>query len=377
MSSPDIVVYGATGLVGRRVAHLLDAAGAAFAIAGRSASSLAELGAALPSAERRIASLDAAQLAKAFAGVRVVVNCAGPIAEVGEPVLVAALAAGAHHLDLGGDQTYVHAMYERHESTARRAGLVSLPGAALSCAIGDWAAAWAGAQVAGAREDAGDVVRDTPAPRIAEDDPFDDIAISYVYDDLVMSPASQRSLFGRLDARGLAWRRDRWEAAPGGARRSINAGADLGGERQVVSYPAADVISVPRHLAARAVQTYLSTTRSKAATRVLGLVARALPFVPRAATELLAPYQPEEHEYERTRFAVVAQVRRGFSSAQVTVSGHDPYVTSAVIASWIARHLAARRAGPTGMRAPSELFHPEQALREVSLAAGLAVEPSF
>ena len=92
MSSTDLVVYGATGLVGRRVCHLLDAAGAAFAISGRNADALAALGAALPAAERRQATLDPAELARAFAGARVVVNCAGPIAEVGEPVLVAALA---------------------------------------------------------------------------------------------------------------------------------------------------------------------------------------------------------------------------------------------------------------------------------------------
>ena len=74
---------------------------------------------------------------------------------------------------------------------------------------------------------------------------------------------------------------------------------------------------------------------------------------------------------------MIAQAKRGFSSAQVVVRGSDLYRTSAIIAAWIARQLVARSTGPVGMRAPSELFRPEPALREVAEAAGLVVEPSF
>jgi hypothetical protein len=109
----------------------------------------------------------------------------------------------------------------------------------------------------------------------------------------------------------------------------------------------------------------------------LRLLARAVPFVPRRATELLAAYEPREDEYARTTFAVIAQARRGFSAAQVGVRGHDLYRSAAIIAAWIARQLVARSTGPVGMRAPSELFRPEPALREVAEAAGLVVEPSF
>jgi hypothetical protein len=359
----------------------LYAAGAAFAIAGRHGPSIESLGAELPSATRHVAAIDdTPALARAFGGARVVVNCAGPLAVVGEPILVAAIAAGAHYIDLGGDQAFLHAAYERHESAVRRAGLIAMPGAALGCAIGDWAAAWAAAHVCGATDDAldADVVRREPAPRLADDRPFDDVAVSLVFDDLVLSPASQRAVFANLHARGLAWRRDRWEStAPAAERRRINPGIAMGGERDVVSFPGDDVITVPRHVATRAMQTYLSTTRNAVASTALRLLARAMPLVPRRATELLAPYTPKEYEYERTRFAVVAHVRRGFSSAQVVVSGTDQYLASAVIAAWIARHLAARGAGPVGMRAPSELFRAAAALREVGAAGGFVVEPGF
>ncbi|HEY1815261.1 MAG TPA: saccharopine dehydrogenase NADP-binding domain-containing protein [Kofleriaceae bacterium] len=374
----DVVVYGATGLVGRAVCARLDEAGAAFALAGRDLAALHAI-ADWPHAERLIApSDDPAALARAFAGARVVVSCAP--AAVDEPILVAALQAGAHYVDVGGDQAAMHALYERHESTARKAGCVALLGAGVDCALGDFAAAWAAAYVCGApgeRSD-GDVIRAEPVPRLADDRPLDDVAISYVFDDLVLSPAGQRAVFAGLHARGLAWRRDRWEpCAPAAETRRVNAGLAMGGEREVSSFPGGDVISVPRHIASARVQTFASTTRRRAAQTALRLLARAMPLVPARATEALAAYEPSPEDYARTIFAIVAQAKRGFSAAQVIVRGADLYATSACIAAWCARQLVARTAGPVGMRAASELFRPAAALAELAGIAGLTVEPSF
>ena len=377
MRSSDVVVYGATGLTGRLACYELDAAGVELAISGRDARKLTALTTELPAATVRPAAIDDAEaLATAFAGARVVLNCAGPASITGERVLVAARAAGAHYVDLGGDQAFLHAMYERHESTARRAGRVCVPGAAFECALGDWASAWAAAYVCGFADD-GELVRVAPMERLADDRPLDDIAVSYVFDHLVLSPAGQRAVFDGLHRRGLAWRRDRWESvAPASEKRRVNSGLEMG-ERDVVSFPGGDVITVPRHVAARAVQTFMSTSRRPIVATALRVLARAMPLVPKRATDLLASYTPDEEEYARTRFGIVAQARRGFSAAQVTVHGSDMYRTSAIIAAWITRQLVARSTGPVGMRAPSELFRPDQALREIAAAADLVVEPSF
>lgn len=388
MTAPAIVVYGATGLVGGRVCTALDAADIPFVAAGRHRAALEKLARLVGATDWRVAELEHEALVAAFSGAKVVVNCAGPLAEIGDAVLVAALAAGAHYVDLGGDQALMHDLYERHDSTARRAGRVVVSGCGLNCAIGDWAAAWAAMHVCGLTDarpgctpgalEASDVVRETQVERLAEDQPLDEIAVSYIFDDLVLSPASQKAVFGNVKTRGLVWKRDRWEQVPQAVeRRRVNAGPAMGGERDAVSFPGGDVITVPRHIAARAVQTFVSTTRSSAATAALRLLARAMPLVPKRATDLLAPYQPHEEEYARTRFAVIAQARRGFSAAQIVVSGTDMYQTSAGIAAWVARALAARRAGPIGMRAPSELFRPELALCAVAESVGLAIEPSF
>lgn len=370
---PDVVVLGAGGLVGRRVVTELVAAGLEVAVAGRREAALDDMGLPVHVAD----AFAPASLVHAFANARVVINCASPLRETASPVLNAAMAAGAHYVDVGGEQAALHALYEEYESTVRRAGLIALPGAGVDCLIGDLAAAWAAMHLIGAPEDDGPAVRSTPAPRVAEDQPLDEVCVSYVFDDLALSAGSQRALFGAAFSHPLVWRRDRWEAGRAGDHRRVNAGPQLGGERDAGAYAASDAITIPRHVAASFVATYASTTRRAAAAGALRLLARALPLVPRAASALLAPYAAPDTDYTRTQLAVIAQVRRGFSAAQIIVRGHDLYRTTAATCAWAARQLVARRAGPVGMRAPGELFVARPALREIASAAGLTIEPSF
>jgi len=396
---PVIAVFGATGVVGRRVCELLawpEPGGGArceVRLVGRRRDALAALAAALPAGAARIAEAetgDADALIRGFAGARVVVNAAGPLRDTAEPVLAAALAAGAHYVDVGGEQAVLRALYERCESAVRRAGLVALPGAGVDPALGDLAAAWAAAQICAtgdprdptapgepADDRAGDPVRSAPAPRLAEDRPFDEIAVAYAFDDLVLSAGSQRALFGAIGERALIWRRDRWEPGRAGDHRPINPGSALGGERDAVGYAGGAVITLPRHVAADLVGAYLSTTRDPTAAAALRVLARALPLLPRRARGVLAPYAAPDADYAATQLAVVAQVRRGFSAAQIVVRGRDLYHTTAAIAAWSARRLAERGPGPIGMRAPGELFHAESALRAIASAADLTIEPSF
>ncbi|MBA3453337.1 MAG: saccharopine dehydrogenase NADP-binding domain-containing protein [Deltaproteobacteria bacterium] len=379
MPSPDaaILVFGASGLVGRRVCRELAAVGVPFEIAGRREAALAEVAAEMPVTYTHVADArDPATLAAAFAGARVIINATGPLRDCAAPVLEAALIAGAHYVDVGGEQGALQALYERHESTARRAGLVALPGAGVDCTLGDLAAAWATAHLCGVTDD-GPLVRTEPAPRLAEDRPLDEVIVSYVFDDLALSAGSQRALFGAAFGKPLVWRRDRWEAGRAGERRRVNAGPALGGERDAHGFAAGDVVTIPRHIAATYVATFLSTTRKTGTQAALRLLARALPFVPRAAGELLAPYAAPDTDYARTQFAVIAQVRRGFAAAQIVIRGRDLYRTTAAIAAWTAGQLATRTAGPSGMRAPAELFRAQPALRELSQIADLSIEPSF
>jgi uncharacterized protein YbjT (DUF2867 family) len=388
---PRIAVFGATGVVGRRLCEALaaDPGGGPLRLVGRRPAALAELAVALPGPARpevAVAALgDPAALAAAFAGARVVVNAAGPLRDTAEPVLAAALAAGAHYVDVGGEQAVLRALYERWESAVRRAGLVALPGAGLDAALGDLAAAWAAEQLTapdpGAVDDragdAGDAVRGAPAARRAEDRPLDDIAVAYAFDGLALSAGSQRALFTAIGERALVWRRDRWEPGRAGDHRAINPGPALGGERDAVAYAGGAVITIPRHVAAQRVATFVSAVRRPAAAAALRVLARAVALLPRTAGDALAPYAAPDTDYGATRLAVVAQVRRGSSSAQVVIHGRDLYRTTAAIAAWSARRLAERGPGPIGMRAPGELFRAAPTLHAIARAADLTIEPSF
>lgn len=365
----EICILGA-GVVGRRIARVLAGQGVAFRQASRHGG--VDDGREIATAD----AFDAGSLAAAFADARVVINATGPLRETAAPVLTAALAAGAHYVDVGGEQATLQALYERHESTARRAGLIALPGAGVDCVLGDLAAAWAARHLCGL-DDPGEVVRDTPAERIAEDRPLSEACISYVFDDLALSAGSQRALFATVGQRPAVWHRDRWEPGRTADKRRINAGTAMGGERDAIAHAAGDPITIPRHLAADRIASYLSTTRDPASGLLLRLLSTAATLLPKAAGDVLAPYAPPEAELARARFAVVAQVRRGFSAAQVIVRGHDLYTTTAAITAWTARALAARGPGPVGMRAPAELFRPRPALHALADAAGLVIEPSF
>ena len=61
-----------------------------------------------------------------------------------------------------------------------------------------------------------------------------------------------------MSSPGVVWQLSRWDPIAAGAdTREFGFPAPFGG-RRAVSFPSGEVISVPRHVSARRVQTYLS-----------------------------------------------------------------------------------------------------------------------
>jgi short subunit dehydrogenase-like uncharacterized protein len=376
-----IVVHGATGTTGGMVARRLIARGVPVLLAGRDEARLAALGTELGVPHAIADAADPAALVRAFRGAKVVVACAGPFATIGEPVLRAAISAGAHYVDVAGEQAFLRTTYERHEAAARHAGVCVVPGMAVEVAPGDLAAAWCAAWLSGETEEDDEPVRAYELEAVAHDEPLDEIAVAYLLDRFVPTPATQRSAIAQLGETGVMWRADRWDpVTPGLERRRINAGPELG-ERDAVSFPAGEVITVPRHVAVRRVQGYLSISRNDWVTRAAGFFAPALPLLGRRIPEKLASWVdaigPDAHLRAGAQLAIVAQARRGFDEAQVVVAGHDVYATAAAIASWAATALLARREGPCGVLAPAEVFAPRAALRALATEAALTITTSW
>jgi short subunit dehydrogenase-like uncharacterized protein len=126
----SVVVFGASGVTGRRVAaYLAERAGelgAKWAVAGRDPDKvervLGEIGVTAP--ETIVADVgDPASLAAMAARTRVVLDLVGPYTLYGEPVVEACVAAGAHYVDLTGEMPFVRRMIDVYHERAAAAGV--------------------------------------------------------------------------------------------------------------------------------------------------------------------------------------------------------------------------------------------------------------
>jgi len=126
----SVVVFGAGGVTGRRVAaYLAERAGevdARWAVAGRDPAKLArvlgEIGVAAP--ETIVADVgDPASLAAMASRTSVVLDLVGPYALYGEPVIEACVANGAHYVDLTGEIPFVRQIIDSFHERAGAAGV--------------------------------------------------------------------------------------------------------------------------------------------------------------------------------------------------------------------------------------------------------------
>jgi short subunit dehydrogenase-like uncharacterized protein len=126
----DVVVFGATGVTGRRVAaYLAERAGetgARWAAAARDAAKLEQVlgedGVTAP--ETIVADVgDPASLASMASRTRVVLNLVGPYTLYGRPVVEACVANGAHYVDLTGEIPFVRKIIDAFDGSASRAGV--------------------------------------------------------------------------------------------------------------------------------------------------------------------------------------------------------------------------------------------------------------
>ena len=135
MSKPQVVLYGANGYTGQHVAWKLAERGIPFIAAGRNKARLEESLGKMPElkdARYEIVTVghDEASLTELFRGCKVVHNLVGPYMQYGEPVVRAALAAGAHYLDATGEQDWMLHLREAYGPQFADKGLVLSPACA-------------------------------------------------------------------------------------------------------------------------------------------------------------------------------------------------------------------------------------------------------
>ncbi|MET9734155.1 saccharopine dehydrogenase NADP-binding domain-containing protein [Streptomyces sp. NPDC006458] len=125
----DIVLFGATGFVGRLTAEYLAAnapEGLRWAVAARDETRLERLRESLPGGEKvgvLVADVADPESLRALAGqARVVATTVGPFVRYGEALVAACADAGTDYLDITGEPEFVDLMYVRHDARARETG---------------------------------------------------------------------------------------------------------------------------------------------------------------------------------------------------------------------------------------------------------------
>ncbi|CAN5905553.1 saccharopine dehydrogenase NADP-binding domain-containing protein [soil metagenome] len=349
MSAGRIVVVGATGYTGRLVAAELPAAGMPYVLCGRDAGRLERVAAEVGGAQTQVADVqDPRSLQRLVSAGDVVINCAGPFTELGEPVVRACVEAGAHYLDTTGEQRFMERIFRRYDGAARQAGVVVVNAMAFEYALGDCAAAIA-------------------AEGLAE--PLRSVDVTYAMQggSSGASRGTQRSALRILGERGYAYtagrlRRERT------ARKRRNVRLADGKVRSALSFPLGEVLTVPRHQRVERVRGWMVVGRRTA--RAATLLSPVLPPLVRLATPLLdrvlgrVPEGPSHGDRQASSFLVLAEaVGAEGRERRVAVQGRDPYgLTAAIAVEGAARVLDAARGGKAGVLTPAQLLEPHSFL---------------
>jgi len=147
----DVVLYGATGFVGKQtVAYFAQhARGLRWALAGRNEAKLcavqAACGAGAAGAGLIVADAqDAAALGALAARTRVVLSTAGPFALFGGPLVAACVQQKTHYVDITGETPWVRGLIDLHHAQAAASGTRIIPGCGFDSVpsdLGAWLAA--------------------------------------------------------------------------------------------------------------------------------------------------------------------------------------------------------------------------------------------
>jgi short subunit dehydrogenase-like uncharacterized protein len=337
-----VAVFGATGYTGRLIAHELRRHQVPLLLAGRDAGKLAALAEQLGGAETALATVDDQASLDALARrAAVLINCVGPFVDLGEPVVRAASAAGAHYVDTTGEQPFLQAMLV-HDTWAKKQGVAVVPALAFEIALSDCGAALAAAAL----------------------DEVDEVTVTYVTR-FHASQGTKRTALRMLQGDGFTYTDGRWVVGPP-ARDSIL--VDLPrpfGTVPALSFPSAEVMTIPRHVPTRSVRTYmrvpaLAARLLSSSAPLIGGLARS-PLA-RLGTWLLGDGTdgPDAETRRRDVFHIAVDARgrrRGKAAAQrLVVRGRDPYGLTAAICRQGALLLLNGGRRATGVLSPAMAF---------------------
>ena len=313
-----VAVYGAGGHTGRFVVTELLRRGLPTVAVTRG-------GGAVPAeVETRVAATtDPAALRAAFAGSKVVINCAGPFLDTADALVAAAVNRGCHYLDVTAEAASAGGTLDRWSAPAAGAGVTVLPAVAFFGGLADLlATAASGAQA-------------------------DEIRIGIALDSWHPT-AGTRATGRRNTARRMMIRRGRPEPVPEPAERVGWDFPEPFGRQDVVEISFSEVALIPRHLAPAELHTYLNED----------------PMADLRDPHTPAP-QPDATGRSPQQFVVDAVTRSGSIHRRATARGRDIYAVTAPLVCEAAQRLL-DGAGRPGAFAVAELLDARTVLKALT-----------
>jgi short subunit dehydrogenase-like uncharacterized protein len=337
-----ITLLGATGYTGQLVARALAASGLPLRLAGRSEERLRALAASLPgSPPIRVVDLASPDMLRTLASdTHLLISCAGPFTDLGDPVAALAARHGLRYLDTTNELAYVYHVFTRFAALARSSSATLVPACAFEVALADCAAALLAREV---------------APR-----PLDEISVTYWLPGAGSSYGTRSSALRSLATSWLAYRNGAYGAArPCAATRRV---PFAGRAYPALAFPSSETMTIPAHLDTRNVTTWMVVSRSGAlvAPRLIPLLAPMLQGtvgkVLRAlATRAARP--PDTTARASMPFRILIEARAGSRTASLMLEGRDPYgLTADIIAH--AAALLYHEPVPPGVQPPARVLDP-------------------
>lgn len=353
-----ITLFGATGYTGQLTAQALARRGQPFRLAGRSPVKLERLAASLPQSPAWLVA-DATQpgtLPPLFDGTTVLINCAGPFTDLGEPVLAQAALSAVHYLDTTNELGYVYRM-QGYDPLARRSGCALVPACGFEVTLADCAAA---------------VLVETWTAGDMPD--LDQIDIIYDIHGRGSSLGSRRSAVRALATSWLGYRQGQWQSTtPCREGRHVQLPH---GSRPILSFPSSEIVTVPHHLSVRQVQTWTTVSRHALSWAPLLLpvfawLARgpAGRLVETAVTRISPP--PVTGLRSADPFALRIEARLGDEKRALVLTGQGVYDLTAEIVAYAAYQMAQPGYENAGVLPPAAALEPRALLHEATHQWGI------
>jgi short subunit dehydrogenase-like uncharacterized protein len=370
-----ITLFGATGYTGRLVARALartefpgQPQGVPLRLAGRSPDKLTRLAESLPGSPAWLVA-DAtrpATLPPLFQGSRVLVNCAGPFTDLGEPVVTQAALNGVHYLDTTNELGYVYQM-QSYDTLARKSGAAIVPACGLEVALADCAAAVLARLATRAQSLLG--TEEPPSGILSQpsgkEPVFDELVVVYDIHGRGSSIGSRRSAVRALATSWLGYRDGYWcRAMPGREGRRVQL---PGGPRPAISFPSSEIVTVPHHIPVGQVKTWLTASWhaplwAPALLPIFAWLARGL--VGRMVEAVIACVFPPQETGLRSDapFTIQVEARHGDTREMLTLTGKGVYDLTAEIVAYAAGQLAQPGYDRAGVLPPAAALDPQALL---------------